>query len=107
MSVWKIIGSVFILLYPVALLNRILYLRKIYLMDIRNLEQQGRSEVAVMQTKMIREGTIRYARGIADGFINETERIADERVQRRRLEYRHDRIASIITAMTGVLSKRS
>ena len=110
MSVWKTIGVVFIvfiLLSLIALINRIFYLRRIHLMDIRNLGQQKESEVAAIRTRMIREGTMRYVRGVADGFIKETERVGDERIQRHKLEYWHDLIASVITAITRALSKRT
>jgi len=74
-------------------------------MDLHNLEQQGKSEVAAMRTKMIREGTMRYASQTAKGIVSETERVAKERIERRRLKYRHDLINSLVTAVTSVLGK--
>ena len=91
-SIWVATGGVFFLLYLVALLNRILYLRKVYLLDLRNITQQGESEVAAMRTRMIREGTMEYASSMAGGIIREAERVAEERILRRKLEYRHDLI---------------
>jgi len=97
----KVLG----VLYLVALLNRIVYLRKIFRMDLRNLEQQGKSEVAAIRTKMIREETVRYASDIANGIIGETERLANERIERLKIKHKHDLISSIITAITQYFGK--
>lgn len=102
---WFVVGFVLIILYIVALLNRIIYLKKIYLLDLYNLELQGKSEIAGMRTKMIRDGTQRYSPKTADGIIDEVERVANERIQRRKLEYHHEKIASILTTLTGIAKK--
>lgn len=93
------------LLYFVLLINRILYLRKIYLLDLCNLKQQGKPEVAGTRTKMIRDGTMRYASQTAEGIVNEAERVAKERIVRRKSKYRRDLINSLVTAITNILKK--
>lgn len=92
-----------IVLYSIAFRNRIIYLRKFYFLDLESLEKQGKSEVAAIRTKMLRDGTSRYASQTADGIIGEVQRRADERISRRKLKYRYDRNNSFITALTVLL----
>ncbi|MFA4872523.1 MAG: hypothetical protein WC659_01135 [Patescibacteria group bacterium] len=85
MSNFTIFGIGFIILiYLFALINRLIYLRRIYEIDINNQKLQGKSEIASIKTKMIRDGTVQYASEVAKGFVNETTRVANERIERRR-----------------------
>ena len=99
------LGKIIGVLYVIALINRIVYLTKIYRMDLQNLTLQGKSEVAAMRTKMIREGTMRYAGGAAEGIIKEVERVAEQRIQRRKADYWHDIIGSVVTTITTNFKK--
>ena len=94
-----------VLLYLILLINKILFEVKVFSLDLRNLKQKGKSEVAAMQTRMIREGTARYASQTADGIVQAVQNNADEEILRRKLKFRHDLINSFFTAVTQFFGK--
>lgn len=94
-----------VFLYFVLVINKIVFEIKIFRLDLIKLEQKGRSEVAVMKTKMIRDGTARYATAIADGIVKATQDNADEDILRRKLKFRHDLINSLFSPITQFFGK--
>jgi hypothetical protein len=100
---WVIVFAVAI--YLVLLVNKILFEVQIYTLDIQKLKQKGNSEVAAMQTKMIREGTARYSSQTADGIVKAVQDNSDEEILRRKLKCRHDLINSFFTAVTQFFGK--
>jgi hypothetical protein len=96
---------IFVLIYAVLLINKILFEVKIFSLDLQGLMKKGNSEVAAMQTKMIREGTARYSSQTADGIVKAVQDNSDEEILRRKLKYRHDLINSFFTAVTQFFGK--
>lgn len=86
-------------------INKILYEVRIFLLDLKGLEQKGKSEVAAMHTKMIRDGTERYASQIANGIVQAVQNHADEEILRRKLKFRHDLVNSFFTTITQFFGK--
>jgi hypothetical protein len=92
-------------LYAILVINKISFETRIFLLDLQRLKQKGKSEVVAMQTKMIREGTARYASQIADGIVKAVQSNADEEILRRKLKFRHDLINSFFTTITQFFGK--
>lgn len=92
-------------LYLVLVTNKIIFEIKIFKLDLANLEMKGKSVVATMKTKMIRDGLSRYATAIADGMVKAIQNNADENILRRKLKFRHDLINSLFSPVTQFFGK--
>jgi len=102
-SHWILFSAGF--LYVILVINKITFEMRIFLLDLQKLKQKGKSDVAAMQTRMIREGTARYASQIADGIVQAVQNNADDDILRRKLKFRHDLINSFFTAITQFFGK--
>ena len=58
--------------------------------------------VASVKSKMIREGTMRYASDTARGIIGAAEGGFDDKILRRKLKFRHELINSLFTSITHI-----
>lgn len=100
-----IIISIIALVYIIALINRIVYLVKEYNSDKKEFEDKKRGEVSRIRTKMIREGTTRYAAQISKGIITAAAESIEKEILKKKRKFRYDLINSLVTAITHLLPK--
>lgn len=93
------------IIYFFLWINLVHYLVQIYRLDIKNLEKRKKVKVAAVTTNSIRNGTSRYAAGIAQGEIKAAENESDEEIRRRKLKFFHELINSFISVVTNFFKK--
>lgn len=93
------------IIYIILLINRIIYLTKIYWLDISNLKRGKIQKIDSMKARALGNGMMLYTTDMIKGTINVAESAENEKILRRKLKYRHDVINSFITTLTQFFKK--